>query len=226
MDENKKEVIEIRSEDKDFFAEFIDCEGPIIQDSIDHKKITLALDKAHDIRKFEIDLYWKRATYFFAFFTVVTAAFGFTFSNYRYTSLSPAIAIIGMTFSQCFFHVNIGSKYWQENWEFIIDKIEYYVTGNLYKVSFFEDHNTLRPSVSKINIYLSCFIKWIWVCSLFLSIFSILFPHPIYSLVYSLVAFKLYKHTEQHCKKTFSDELTNDKKIIRRFHFRNPTYKK
>ena len=50
--------------------------------------------------------------------------------------------------------------------------------------------------------------------------------HPIYSLVYSLVAFKLYKHTEQHCKKTFSDELTNDKKIIRRFHFRNPTYKK
>ena len=102
MDENKKEVIEIRSEDKDFFAEFIDCEGPIIQDSIDHKKITLALDKAHDIRKFEIDLYWKRATYFFAFFTVVTAAFGFTFSNYRYTSLSPAIAIIGMTFSQCF----------------------------------------------------------------------------------------------------------------------------
>ena len=131
-----------------------------------------------------------------------------------------------MTFSQCFYHVNIGSKYWQENWEFIIDKIEYYVTGNLYKVSFFEDHNTLRPSVSKINIYLSCFIKWIWVCSLFLSIFSILFPHPIYSLVYSLVAFKLYKHTEQHCKKTFSDELTNDKKIIRRFHFRNPTYKK
>ncbi|RCU08872.1 hypothetical protein DVA78_18575, partial [Acinetobacter baumannii] len=70
MDENEKEVIEIRPEDKDFFAEFIDCEGPIIKDSINHKKITMALDKAHDIRKFEIDLYWKRATYFFAFFTV------------------------------------------------------------------------------------------------------------------------------------------------------------
>lgn len=38
MDENEKEVIEIRPEDKDFFAEFIDCEGPIIKDSINHKK--------------------------------------------------------------------------------------------------------------------------------------------------------------------------------------------
>lgn len=31
MDENEKEVIEIRPEDKDFFAEFIDCEGPNYQ---------------------------------------------------------------------------------------------------------------------------------------------------------------------------------------------------
>ncbi|EIU0379304.1 hypothetical protein L3Z72_004675, partial [Escherichia coli] len=116
MDENNKEVIEIRPEDKDFFAEFIDCEGPIIQDSIDHKKITLALDKAHDIRKFEIDLYWKRATYFFAFFTVITAAFGYLFTHDNYTFLAPALAIIGSVFALCFCYVNIGSKYWQENW--------------------------------------------------------------------------------------------------------------
>ncbi|MEH3685428.1 hypothetical protein POW75_25955 [Klebsiella pneumoniae] len=95
MDENEKEVIEIRPEDKDFFAEFIDCEGPIIKDSINHKKITMALDKAHDIRKFEIDLYWKRATYFFAFFTVITGAFGYLFTHNSYAFLAPTLAIIG-----------------------------------------------------------------------------------------------------------------------------------
>ncbi|WP_411545809.1 hypothetical protein QM151_18680 [Klebsiella pneumoniae] len=89
MDENEKEVIEIRPEDKDFFAEFIDCEGPIIKDSINHKKITMALDKAHDIRKFEIDLYWKRATYFFAFFTVITGAFGYLYTYNELRFLSP-----------------------------------------------------------------------------------------------------------------------------------------
>ncbi|MGU0160950.1 RipA family octameric membrane protein [Escherichia coli] len=65
------------------------------------------------------------------------------------------MAIIGIVFSYCFYYVNIGSKYWQENWEFIIDKIEYYVTGNLYRFYFFKNDRTKRPSVSRINIFLS-----------------------------------------------------------------------
>jgi hypothetical protein len=39
----------------------------------DRQKAALAL--AHDIRKFEIDLYWKRATYFWAFIAVAFAGF-------------------------------------------------------------------------------------------------------------------------------------------------------
>jgi hypothetical protein len=33
----------------------------------EREKLRAALERAHDIRKLEIDLYWKRATYFWAF---------------------------------------------------------------------------------------------------------------------------------------------------------------
>ena len=68
----KKVSIKILKEDIDFFKSFF---GEKIEsfeeDSRTHKMLHLALDKAHDIRKFEIELYWKRATYFFAFFKII-----------------------------------------------------------------------------------------------------------------------------------------------------------
>lgn len=224
MDENNKEVIEIRPEDKDFFAEFIDCEGPIIQDSIDHKKITLALDKAHDIRKFEIDLYWKRATYFFAFFTVITAAFGYLFTHDNYTFLAPALAIIGSVFALCFCYVNIGSKYWQENWEFIIDKIEYYVTGNLYKLFFFENHRTKRPSVTKINIFLSKLIIATWYACFILSMHQIWNQSMVLNVSYIILIIYSTGTTLYYCDKTVADISNNDKESPRFFRFRNHNY--
>ncbi|EHC1567852.1 hypothetical protein JT607_003061, partial [Escherichia coli] len=116
MDNTKKEPFVIKDEDKEFFQEFLGVSTIIMEDSLDHKKLIAALDKAHDIRKFEIDLYWKRATYFFAFFTVITAAYGYLFTHTEYITYTPFISIIGTVFSICFYYVNIGSKYWQENW--------------------------------------------------------------------------------------------------------------
>ncbi|VEB94222.1 Uncharacterised protein [Citrobacter koseri] len=124
--------------------------------------LQLSLEKAHDIRKFEIELYWKRATYFFAFFTVITAAFGYLFTSKEYFCFSPAAALVGSIISVCFIFVNIGSKYWLCNWEFIIDKLEVYVTGNLYKVYFYDNKYPLRPSVSDINNLISYVILIVW----------------------------------------------------------------
>lgn len=82
MDNTKKEPFVIKDEDKEFFQEFLGVSTIIMEDSLDHKKLIAALDKAHDIRKFEIDLYWKRATYFFCFFHSYNCCLWLSFHTY------------------------------------------------------------------------------------------------------------------------------------------------
>ncbi|WP_445080030.1 RipA family octameric membrane protein [Escherichia coli] len=147
-----------------------------------------------------------------------------TLSNYNYKILSPFIAIIGIVFSYCFYYVNIGSKYWQENWEFIIDKIEYYVTGNLYKIYFFKNDRTKRPSVSKINIFLSFFIIVIWYSCFFYSLNYSCSISSFFCSIYILAATFSILATIVFCRKTIAD-CEDNKKIIF-FKFRKPVYKK
>ncbi|MBZ7670110.1 MULTISPECIES: hypothetical protein [Enterobacteriaceae] len=222
----KNEIV-IRPQDREFFNHFFEEDvSSFEEESRHHKMLGLALEKAHDIRKFEIELYWKRATYFFAFFTVVTTAFGLTLSNYRYNHLAPSTAIIGFVISSCFYYVNVGSKYWQENWEFIIDKIEYYITGNLYKAFFFENEHTKRPSVSKINIYLSRFIITVWIACFCYSCYKICDSHPYLVLLYLLAFVYSVGVTIFYCDKKIKDTSINDDTRTRQFRFRTPTYKK
>ena len=79
-----------------------------------------ALDRAIDIRKFEIDLYWKRTTYFWTFIAATLAGFfaiqASSASNKG--DMSFLLANLGIVFSVGWFCVNRGSKFWQENWEF------------------------------------------------------------------------------------------------------------
>lgn len=224
---NEQDEITICPEDRDFFKSFfLDDVTSFKVDSRYHKMLGIALDKAHSIRMFEIELYWKRATYFFAFFTVVTTAFGFSFSNYRYTYLAPAIAIVGIVFSCCFYYVNVGSKYWQENWEFLIDKIECYITGNLYKAYFFKSQFTQRPSVSNINIYLSKFIIAVWILLFFFSLFNIVTNYKYLSIFYIVAFMYSIGITLSVCDKRIKDIPDDNENNIRKFRFREPKYKK
>lgn len=134
-----------------------------------------ALEKALDIRKFEIENYWKRATYFWAF---IAAAFAGYFALYsaeklEYVEKHEALLVltcIGLIFSFAWFLANKGSKFWQENWEKHVDMLEDFVYGPLYKTTL--DNRTFGPfhvtlpfqySVSKINQVLSAFIFLVWV---------------------------------------------------------------
>ena len=58
----------------------------------DREKLKAALDQALDIRKFEIELYWKRTAYFW---TLITAAFAGYFVILR-VWLSEAFAFSNM----------------------------------------------------------------------------------------------------------------------------------
>lgn len=110
-----------------------------------------AYKQAADIRKFEIELFWKRATYYWAFilaaFTAHFALLGMLFSDCEKNfSLSEIYCLPGLslfalatTSLVCFFFsfawtlVNKGSKFWQKNWEAHLDMLENEVTGKLYQ---------------------------------------------------------------------------------------------
>ncbi len=141
------------------------------------KKNTAALEKALDIRKFEIELYWKRATYFWAFIGATLAGYSAVQASSIETKndLSVILACLGVVFSFGWFCVNKGSKQWQENWENHVDLLEDDVTGPLYKVVLGRpkpkgikkriSHLITGPSkfsVSKINQMISLYVTILW----------------------------------------------------------------
>jgi hypothetical protein len=140
-----------------------------------------ALKYALDIRKFEIELYWKRATYFWTFIAAAMAGY-FLIQKTEgdvNTYLSIVIGCLGFVFSFAWFWVNKGSKYWQENWENHVDLIEDFVVGPLYKIVTErpEEDNKKRIkdfvigpapySVSKINQIVSLFVTLLWAVLIF-----------------------------------------------------------
>ena len=107
------------------------------KDFLSDKKLNKeALERALDIRKFEIDLYWKRATYFWTFIAATLAGFvvvqASAASNKE--AMSVLLACLGIVFSVGWVCVNRGSKFWQENWESHVDMLEDEIGPPLYKV--------------------------------------------------------------------------------------------
>jgi hypothetical protein len=119
-----------------------------------------ALDKAWEVRDFEIKLYWERAKYFWAFIASTFAAYFVSLGSpsIEFPELPFIVIVISIIFSLAWTLVNIGSKKWQENWEAHIDNLEDNFTGPLYRVVL----KGKNYSVSKVNIVTSIFIIVIW----------------------------------------------------------------
>ncbi|PZD96977.1 hypothetical protein DNH61_04845 [Paenibacillus sambharensis] len=142
----------------------------------DKEKNERVLDHILDIRKFEIELYWKRATYFWTFIAAVFAGYFLVSSKNDYTNkelyeVQFLISCIGLVFSVAWYLVNRGSKYWQENWEALVGELEDESLGPLYKTTIATSNRSdfwnlvgrYSFSVSKINIILSLFVCVIWI---------------------------------------------------------------
>jgi hypothetical protein len=150
----------------------------------DNSRQREALKQALDIRKFEIDLYWKRTTYFW---TIIAAIFAGYFLLQKSGTQPPAdefgqtfiVSNLGFVFSLGWYFVNRGSKAWQRNWEAHVDLLEDEIMGPLYKTglnrysyNFFDFTEAYPFSVSKINQILSLFVAATW---LFLIVHSLQF---------------------------------------------------
>ncbi len=132
--------------------------------------IEKTFDLALEIRKFEIDLYWKRATYFWAFLAIALAGYFsiLTSKDLDRDRRGEALLIItclGLVFSVAWYFVNRASKFWQENWEKHVDLLEDAVVGPLYKtvladadILFWKLWGPYQFSVSKLNQLLSLFV--------------------------------------------------------------------
>ena len=126
----------------------------------DEKRIR-ALDRGWKNRDFEIELYWKRANYFWAFIASAFAGYFLIVSrpNADFRQAELLLGCIGFIFSLGWFLVNKGSKKWQENWEKHIDMLETPVTGPIYQIVL----DKKGYSVSGINKKISEFVVFVWL---------------------------------------------------------------
>lgn len=129
-----------------------------------------ALKQALDIRKFEIDLYWKRAGYFWTLNAAVFAGYFMAANAERPQFLTLfVLGCLGLVFSVAWYLVNRGSKAWQRNWEAHVDLLEDEAMGplhksglNRYTYAFWDVLNAYPISPSKVNQILGLFVIGIW----------------------------------------------------------------
>lgn len=148
-----------------------------------------AFAQVSDIRKFEIELYWKRATYFWALIAIAFAGYFSILASEHIPNkffLALLVSCIGLVFTFAWFLSSRGSKYWQENWENHLGLLEDNISGPLYKTILERpDHlnavekyvtGPLSVSVSKINQWISLFVVFSWLILVVFSSYKSLSP--------------------------------------------------
>ncbi len=133
------------------------------------KKLKKAYQKAWENRDFEINKFWQRALFFWGFISTVLIGYTTLLSSDKYELISknnPAIEasllFVGLLLSISWYFILEGGKSWQENWESHIDRLEKYISGDIYKVIYIKE-NERRYSVSKISIRVSWILIAFWI---------------------------------------------------------------
>lgn len=154
-----------------------------------------AFKYAVDTRKFEIELYWKRATYFWTFIAATLAGYAtiqISSTATHKADLSVMLCCLGVLFSFGWHCVNRGSKQWQENWENHVDMLEDDVVGPLFKTVLRRRParniknrimNTATDpwsiSVSGVNQIISIYVVVLWLVLLIKSLCPLSLSAPI-----------------------------------------------
>ncbi|MBC6720693.1 hypothetical protein [Treponema sp. Marseille-Q4130] len=198
---------------------FWECMGLLPDPSINCKaQREEAYKRAHEIRQFEIELFWKRGTYYWAFilaaFTAHFALFNFLFTEkYRPLSLSavynlPRLSLLALIitslfcyfFSLCWVLMNKGSLFWQKTWEEKIYELEYKFSGNLYRTMLNTENSDFDYCPLSLKAYNYSVTKITLLTSIVLTIVS-----GLMSLFYAVIfALRLCKISSVDCFMNFS----------------------
>ncbi len=124
-------------------------------------------DKVLELRKFEIENFWKRTLFFWGTIALVYAGyFKAELSDYQ-----SIITLVGLLFNIIFSLSTRGSKYWQEHWESIAVLYENELGFNLFKhdtqsiVNNNSNSKFTKPyrfSVSKLTMLLGDLSVLLW----------------------------------------------------------------
>ncbi len=152
---------------ENYRTEFLDV------DNVGADKRKRAYKLALEIRQFEIEMYWKRATYFWTLLAATFAGYFALASSDRandHPGLLFLLSCIGLILSTGWYLVNRGSKYWQENWERHVDSLEDEFAGPLYKTTISNERYCWYKfwegypfSVSKVNQLISLYVVLVWI---------------------------------------------------------------
>jgi hypothetical protein len=121
-----------------------------------------ALTRAHDLRKFEIENYWKRSSYFWGFQLVAFGALALVAKDGKFhPPIVLLVSVLGALTALTGILTARGSKFWQANWEAHVDFLEKVVEGNLHTTALVE--TKLQYSVSRVNERLLevLFVGWL-----------------------------------------------------------------
>ena len=125
-----------------------------------------ALRRAHDLRKFEIENYWKRATYFWAFQLAAFTLFGLIWKETGEGGALERLALLvpaglGAISARVGWLTAKGSKFWQENWESHVDMLEQEVEGRMTQVVLSKSGSQFSVSAANQNFMLLLTLGWV-----------------------------------------------------------------
>jgi hypothetical protein len=158
--------------------------GTPIGEQADYPKdsrIAKAYEIALDIRKFEIELYWKRAGYFWLLLAAMATSLGVVLTagtegvlpTNRRETIALFISCAATVLSVCWMIVNRASKSWQRNWELQVDVLEDAVIGPLYKTVMYKGDKSDGPlsfSISDANFWISFYFTALFLsCGVYFS---------------------------------------------------------
>lgn len=127
-----------------------------LKESKDNKNLLDLLKKAWEIRNFEIEFFWKRTTYFSAIVGAFLVAFFKIEQDNKYF-----IVFLGCVSSFVWFLSNLGSKFWQSNWERHIDLLEKETqSGDIYQVVLGDRFGAFSVSKLSMSFSVIAFISW------------------------------------------------------------------
>ncbi|MEN4787259.1 hypothetical protein ABEH33_13735 [Pantoea agglomerans] len=140
----------------------------------DFDKLKEAYNKAHDIRKFEIDLYWKRTSYLWTLIAALITVSGVLLASYYRLPdgsldkkillwLVAGVASLGVITTVISSKILESGEYWQKNWEYHVNVLEPLFSGSLYGTLL--NSKEQRYSISKLNhaIYIMLLTTWMIV---------------------------------------------------------------